>query len=492
MNLRHRLTGHFYLYLLTLFATVCAIAVCCTYLYVFHWIPARNQVSIQAADLLRQMPAATRVVGGQVRVNSHVLHKVKQQHAWLQVLDANGREVVRFSAPANIPHQYPPGLLVYMKQQPKQFGYSLYVWYDKVSGHPLTWVYGVPFPAAESDLRQQWVFLGTLFCGSLLATLVLGLLFGRRLGGPLLHMLAWLQRISAGEWSEPARADGTPRSRSRRSGRLRGAFRVYREVLQALAQLADTLRQSEEQRRRLEQTREEWITGVSHDLKTPLASVKGYAALLSEGGYEWTPEEVRQFARVMVRQAGYMEDLIEDLSLTFRLKNQALPLRRTAVNLVELVRRAVIDLVNHPATQKQQMRFEAAVENVVYPVDPKWFKRALDNLLANASLHNPPGTRIEVRVEALGDGSGTPDPVRIVIADDGEGMDAETVARMFDRYYRGTNTSERSSRGSGLGSAIAKQLVEAHGGSIAVHTAPGRGTEVEILLPGGDGNSMTI
>jgi signal transduction histidine kinase len=107
-------------------------------------------------------------------------------------------------------------------------------------------------------------------------------------------------------------------------GTLRRRFRLFADVILSLQHLTQTLRHNEEMRRQLEQTREEWIAGVSHDLKTPLSSIKGYSHMLAAEQYRWTEEEVREFSGIILEKANYMETLIDDLSLTYRLKNKKL------------------------------------------------------------------------------------------------------------------------------------------------------------------------
>jgi len=109
-------------------------------------------------------------------------------------------------------------------------------------------------------------------------------------------------------------------------------------------------------------------------------------------------------------------------------------------------------------------------------VDPMLFRRAVSNLLTNAVVHNPDGTTVRIHV-TRDSGSAS-----VSIADDGTGMDAATLDRLFDRYYRGTST-ESLSDGTGLGMAIARQIVEAYGGSIEATSAVGTGTTVTLRIP---------
>jgi signal transduction histidine kinase len=109
-------------------------------------------------------------------------------------------------------------------------------------------------------------------------------------------------------------------------------------------------------------------------------------------------------------------------------------------------------------------------------VDPKWFQRILDNLIANAIKHNPDDTHIYVRVRQF------PDYFTIEVEDNGLGMDEEMKKKIFDRYYRGINTDERKA-GTGLGMAIAKQLAETHGGRLNMESKAGKGTKLWMIFP---------
>jgi signal transduction histidine kinase len=337
--------------------------------------------------------------------------------------------------------------------------------------------------SASVEGLNSLVILLLLFTGSLLVTIFVAIFFGRRMGAPIMHMMHWIQNLADKTYSEPTDKQGIPKSKINHDGDLRKPYRIYRDVFLALENLAFSLQQSDLERKRMEKTREEWITGITHDLRTPLSSVKGYADLFAAAEYDWTDREIRQFGNVISEKATYMEELIDDLGLTFRLKNADLPLNRSSVNIVEIVRRVVIDLINNPRTEGQTVLFENDVDTLVYPVDTKWITRALDNLLTNSVLHNPVGTTISVSIQSLCEKDLPYSGVCIEIRDNGAGMDKETVDRLFDRYYRGTNTSDHQVEGSGLGAAISKQIIEAHGGNISVESRLGWGTVIVIELP---------
>ncbi|SEM92610.1 sensor histidine kinase [Lihuaxuella thermophila] len=438
------------------------------------------------AALLQEVQKQTSLQGERVNVAPSALAKLSQHHSWLQILDEQGREIFQYHRPAGQPIRYTPGLFAYHEEYESRLIYHS----DTLNGKRLTWVIGLPDSdfGTDTDMNQygaerrrergEFIFYASM-AGNIVIVFLIAFLFGNRLGRPVLHMMDWLQDLARGVYAEPVNRKGVPKSLDPASGKLRRSYRTYREVIEALRQLTSALKQNEDNRLRLEKTREEWIAGISHDLKTPLSSVKGYADLLCEEEYDWNREEIRQYARVIRDKAQYMEELIDDLNLTFRLKNEALPLQRQEQDLVELVRRSVIHLANNPMAADQCITFEPEAEPLYFPVDPKWFQRALNNLLTNASVHNPAGTKISVTVAKRTDKGR--EEVIISIEDNGRGMDEETRSRLFDRYYRGTHTSVKEA-GTGLGMAIADQLIQAHGGRIEIDSSPGKGTKIRIVL----------
>ncbi len=307
------------------------------------------------------------------------------------------------------------------------------------------------------------------FAGLAAFILILSYVYGVRFGRPFRAMLDFIEQLASGNYALPPRT-----GKGKRFKKPKGSFRLFREVNESLEGLRLELARSEQLRSRMEQTREEWITGVSHDLKTPLSSISGYAHVLESAPYSWSEEELRTIGRTLREKSDFMSELIEDLSLTYRLKNDALPLDRKPSDVNEVVRRAVVAFMNDPQAASYAITFTPSSGPVTYPIDRKWFTRIVDNMISNAIKHNPAQTAVDIAVnEEAGRG------FSVTIRDNGAGMDPKTLDRLFDRYYRGTNTEETTS-GSGLGMTIAKQLTLAHGGDIAVRSEPGKGTEIVL------------
>ncbi|EDW5948342.1 HAMP domain-containing histidine kinase, partial [Salmonella enterica subsp. enterica serovar Enteritidis] len=203
--------------------------------------------------------------------------------------------------------------------------------------------------------------------------------------------------------------------------------------------------------------------------KTPLASIRGYAELLNDG--KSTPYEQTEYAQIIEKQSLHMQDLLDDLNLTMRLRHQQLPLSLTEVNMVQFIREIVIDTLNTPQYEQANIEFNASKEDIKHHIDEHFMRRAVMNFLHNALLHNPFDVAVNIHV----------DDHSITISDNGSGISAEDLEHIFERYYRGTNTEQ--TLGTGLGTAIARDIIEAHGGIVTITSEEQQGTTVSIQLP---------
>ncbi len=430
-----------------------------------------GELHLRAGQMTLDFEQALHYQAGQFSVDAERLAELRDLGVWLQVLDENGAEVYQQFKPASAPAHYTPAELILDYKfsgaiKDESQGYTLFVAMANRGERHFSYILG--FPDREvvkailyvNPLTFYWDVLAVLGGALLVATLViilLAYLYGRRLARPLAEIIDGIQRLAAADYPQRYPEVG-----------------LYATVYRSLNALAGALQGHEQERRSLEAAREEWIANISHDVKTPLSSLKGYAELLADPDYQFSEAEVRQYARIMQDKSTYMDSLIEDLRLTYQLKNAALPLKQQPENLVALLREAIIDILNDPRYSDAPLSFEPTAEQVSFRGDRRLLQRAFTNLMLNALVHNPPGTPI--RVTIVGG-----ETICITFADQGAGIPPAEVERLFERYFRGTNTGE-AHQGSGLGMAITQQIIQAHGGRLKVTSRLGAGTRIEIYL----------
>lgn len=216
----------------------------------------------------------------------------------------------------------------------------------------------------------------------------------------------------------------------RRSGKEKWSFRLFSDVTNSLEHLSITLKKNDAMRQVLQQTREEWITGLTHDLKTPLSSIYGYALLLESQQYNWTDRDIQQFGSVMKEKSQYMTTLIDDLSLTYQLKNNSLPAQHVNIEMNQFVQKVLLQFINNPTLQNQNIEFVLSSNKFNISLKKKWLQRIIENLLVNAVKHNNETTNVSVKL------SQNATSFTLSISDNGKGMDDKTKELLFERYYR--------------------------------------------------------
>jgi two-component system sensor histidine kinase ResE len=225
--------------------------------------------------------------------------------------------------------------------------------------------------------------------------------------------------------------------------------------------------------RRLERARRDLVANVSHELKTPIAALKGFLELLEGDGVG--ERHRREFLAAMSQETARLERLVEEQLQLARLDAGALRLDREEFDLGQLASEVVAPRVPLAAREGVELRARLNPEPVVADADPARIEQILLILLDNALRHTPPGGRVEVVVSRDGD------EAAVAVRDTGEGIAPESQAFVFDRFYRGD--ASREGRSAGLGLAIARGLAAAHGGSIGLRSVVGEGSIFTLRLP---------
>ncbi|GHJ59781.1 two-component sensor histidine kinase [Nocardioides sp. OK12] len=290
---------------------------------------------------------------------------------------------------------------------------------------------------------------------------------------PLQDVERTAARIAAGDLGERV-PHADPRSEV---GQLAAALNVM------LAQIESAFAEREAGERAArgsEERMRRFVADASHELRTPLTTIRGFAELYRQGAVS-DDDGVRRLVGRIEGEAARMGLLVEDLLLLARLDQQR-PLAREPVDLLALTTEAV-ESARAVAPQRPLALEVGALEGLpVVLGDGPRLRQVLDNLIGNALRHTPADARVTVSVGTRHDTGGEP-RVRVEVADEGPGMDPDHAARVFERFYRADESRNRNDGGSGLGLAIASSLVQAHGGSISVDTAPGRGARFRVDLP---------
>ncbi len=228
-------------------------------------------------------------------------------------------------------------------------------------------------------------------------------------------------------------------------------------------------------RARLERAKSEFVATASHELRSPLTSIKGFVELLARSP-ENMSERQREFVEIVLRSTDRLVDLVNDLLDVARIEADRVEIHRRAIDVGEAVHE-VAELMGPRLEEKQQQLgvYVAPTLPLAY-ADPGRVRQIIANLLTNAHLYTPAGGRIHVGAEA--DRAW----IQLVVADNGIGMSEEESARAFERFYTGAD-GERTGQGTGLGLSIVKSLVDMHEGRIDIESKPAEGTTFRVLLP---------
>jgi two-component system, OmpR family, sensor kinase len=282
---------------------------------------------------------------------------------------------------------------------------------------------------------------------------------------PLVEVEQTAAAIAAGQLDRRV-PERDPRTEvGRLSLALNGMLAQIQRAVASSEQSAKKARTSEDRMRR-------FITDASHELRTPLTTIRGFAELYRQGA----ARDVEMLMSRIESESRRMGLLVEDLLLLARLDAQR-PLERHRVDLLALATDAVHDAQSIAPKRRIAMEVFDGPGTPEVLGDEARLRQVLSNLVSNALQHTPEDAGITVRV-------GTHDDQAVLeVIDEGPGMTQEDAQRVFERFYRADSSRARASGGTGLGLSIVDSLVYAHGGTVSVTTAPGRGCRFEVNLP---------
>jgi signal transduction histidine kinase len=227
---------------------------------------------------------------------------------------------------------------------------------------------------------------------------------------------------------------------------------------------------------RADRTRRELVANVSHDLRTPLASLHGYLETLLLKGDRIDPEERRRYLEIAARHSGRLGGRVAELFELAKLDACDVRPDPEPFSMAELVQDVAQKFQIETGRKRIRLHTERETGLPFIVADIGLVERVLENLIGNAVRHTPEDGQVTVTVEGEGDG------IRVRVQDTGPGIPADELSSVFDRFYR-CKTGETSDGGAGLGLAIARRIVELHGGRIRATSQPGQGSVFTFTLP---------
>ncbi len=380
---------------------------------------------------------------------------LEENHAWAMILDDAGTVIFQRGLPKELPRRYTTTDVakfsrwylgdypVYVREHPQGL---LVVGGEK--GSRVKYYFSVN----ESYVRKLSVGLAAVFLTNIIVVVLLIWKNTRHIEKAVTPILRGIETVSCGQpVSLPEKGE---------------LSEINRQLNKAGAFIA-----------RKDTARAEWISGVSHDVRTPLSVMLGFAGQLEDN--RALPASAREQAACIRKQGERLRSLISDLNLTSRLEYSMQPLRLEKVYLVELARQVVCEFLDGGLEERYGIAFcaDQESESLLILGDEALLKRALGNLIQNSIVHNPQGCRISVSILCREAG------ITVEVTDDGVGVSAEKLKELATDHRRLESTDEKLNLRHGLGVLLVRQIVEAHKGTMTMESAPQKGFRAVLTFP---------
>jgi len=440
-------------YLLSFFVFVLALllvnmmAFCLT----FGGIVFREYGAASPANMLERVAADLSVSG----ISEETVQELNRNQIWVLYLDEDANCDWSVSLPAEVPTRYRAQDIAVFSKGYLQ-GYPVFVrsmedgllvlGYPKDSFMKLTGNY----------LPARAVRIFPFFAAGTLAADIL-----------LLFLVYYFSKRKISKNTEPIMASIKMLSTGRP---------VSLSVQGELSEIADSVNQASWILSRQNQARANWISGVSHDIRTPLSMIMGYAERIT--GDHAASQNIHQEAEIIRAQSAKIKDLVQDLNLVSQLEYEMQPLHKESVRLSKLLRSYAADLLNAGVPEKYALETEISknAETVVLECDARLISRAVGNLVLNSIHHNPQGCTIRLRLTC------SDTNISLIVADNGVGLSAEKLRELEEKPHYMESTDERLDLRHGLGLLLVRQIVEAHGGTIEIQSAPQNGCKTILAF----------
>ncbi|MFU1796879.1 sensor histidine kinase [Paenibacillus azoreducens] len=412
-------------------------------------------------SVVKQISQGLESRGGKYTLNAAARNLLDENQAWMMLVDADGKVRWGERIPEEIPRSYNViDAAKFSRYFLKQ--YPVYVWEHQdgllVVGYPKN-----TFGKYQFDVRADWLrslpvrILLLLVCNIALAILV-SVLFGTRLFRSLKPLLEGIHALAK---EKPVHVD------------TRG---ILSELAESINSTSDMLQKKNKALIARDEARSNWIAGISHDIRTPLSMILGYASELEE--QPELPDEQKQQASIIRRQGERLRSLVSDLNLVSMLEYEMQPLHLKPIRLSVMARQVASDFLNNGLEDCYAITLNVTDESLQVMGDERLLYRAVTNLVQNSVRHNSGGCEIVLETSRSDDG----DWNQFIVSDNGTGIPKEYLSEAVLLPYT-AGRSRPTRQGHGLGLPMVAQIAKAHHGKLILESDKGQGLRAALVFP---------
>lgn len=428
----------------TIFVIVLLLINAVSFAWTFHHVIITDYGDTSPQNILEEIAAASNLEG----ISEDAQKKLRSHHIWAILINSEGKCAWSIDAPKEIPNSYTlQDVATFSKGY--LMDYPVFVWSTKdgllVLGYPkdsytkLTSNY-----FSIQAIQTLPLYFIEMFAGDLLLLFLAYYLSKRKIIINTEPIIASIQALS----------NGKP---------------IFLTLRGELFEVANTVNKASQILSRQNEARANWISGVSHDIRTPLSMIMGYAGRIADNNA--ADSSIKEQAGIIRSQSIKIKELVQDLNLVSQLEYEMQPLRKKPVRLSKLLRSYVAELFNTGLSDIYSIDIEITPhnENTTINCDSRLIIRAVNNLVQNSIKHNPKGCYIKLSLDC------NERSIILIVADNGVGLSPEKLQELENKPHYMNSTDEKLDVRHGLGVLLVRQIVEAHEGTIQIKSVANHG-----------------
>lgn len=373
---------------------------------------------------------------------------LRENELWTQIIDSKGKVLCEVDAPKEAPDSYDIfEMSHYVLNSDTMKGQTIYLRsfgsnkYGAILGFNSSKIrkYNIQFSGnVQEQIVKSIVILAMLF---VVMGIIAGFIFSKTISSPIQEIIADINKLESDVAIENVNYNKN----------------IFSSVYDSLLMLQLRLKSADREREKVERQKKKWISNISHDMKTPLTSIKAYIEMIGDKEIELSDDEREEYAEIILRNIEDIENLVEELKFSRLWEDGKVELDKEIININALIKECCDELPLADMRKSITCSFQQPLLYV--NIDRQLIKRCLNNIICNAFKHND--GKVNVTIQSKQEN----DICIIEISDDGKGINKGESKKIFDRYYSGAT---ENNNGSGLGLSIVKEIIAAHGGEVYV------------------------